>query len=72
MKTKKLGTIVELDPNKKYIMLLDASVLTEEQVEQLADSKIRDGLIIYGYKIQEGVTFIENSDRIVEIRKKDV
>jgi len=65
MKTKKLGTLVELDPNKDYIMLVDSDVIPREQIY---DIKLRNGLILFGNKITEGITFVENSDKIVDIK----
>ena len=68
MKTKKLGTIVELDPTKKYLMLIDADMMAEEEAMKIVEGGIRDGMVIYAHKIREGVTFVENSDKIVEVK----
>ena len=68
MKTKKLGTLVELDPSKEYIMLFDADIIPIEQVYRI---KIENGLKICAHKIMEGITFVENSDKIVDIRVRE-
>ncbi len=65
MKINRLGTLVELDPNKEYIMLFDTDIIPIEQVYKI---KIENGLKICAHNIMEGVTFIENSDKIVDIK----
>ena len=69
MKTNKLGTLVELDPQKEYIMFIDASVMSIEDASSV--KRPLNGTIFYGKNIQEGVTFVENSNKIVDIKIKD-
>ena len=71
MKTNKLGTLVELDPQKEYIMFIDASVMSIEDASRIKFPLPLNGTIFHGKNIQEGVTFVENSNKIVDIKIKD-
>ena len=66
MEVKNDGVLVELDPKKEYIMLIESDFMTQEQVSQI--QKPLDGMILYGQNIAKGVKFIENSDKIVGIK----
>ena len=59
MKTNKLGTLVELDPQKEYIMFIDASVMSIEDASRIKFPLPLNGTIFHGKNIQEGVTFVE-------------
>lgn len=67
IKVKNAGTLIELDPNKKYIMLIDAEAMSEEHVAAI---KLENGSIIFGPDILSHIVFIENSDKIVDIKIK--
>ena len=66
MKVKNAGVLVELDPKKEYIMLIDAEVLSEEHARNIKPPL--NGMIFYGSSIAKGITFVENSDKIVGIK----
>ena len=68
MKTNNLGTIVELDKTKQYIMLVDATAMSREQASEI---RIENGLIIFPPEIQGKITFVENSDRIIDVKVKE-
>ena len=68
MKTNNLGTIVELDKTKQYIMLVDATAMSREQASEI---RIENGLIIFAPEIQGKITFVENSDRIIDVKVKE-
>ena len=66
MEIKNDGVLVELDPKKEYIMLIESDFMTQEQASQIKQPL--NGLILYGHNIAKGVKFIENSDKIVGIK----
>lgn len=66
MKTNKLGTIVELDPTKNYIMLIDETAMP---IEHIANIKLDNGTIIVAKDIGDNIKFVENSERIIDIQQ---
>ena len=66
MKVKNKGALIELDPNKEYIMLIEASMMSEEQVTQIKAPL--NGKVIYAHNIMKGIKFVENSNKIVGIK----
>ena len=65
MEIKKQGQILELDPNKKYLMFIKAHTLLAKAAKQ-GLLKIKDGNIYFVGSLDE-FRFVENSDRITEI-----
>lgn len=66
---KIVGQIVELDPNKKYVMLVDRDVLSGEDMQVLAlhMQKQEGSFMTITLPSFDAVTFVENSDRIVDV-----
>ena len=66
---KVVGQIVELDPNKKYMMLIERNVLSEEDMQLLALTlqKQEGTLMAITLPKFDCIRFVENSDRIVEV-----
>ena len=66
---KVVGQIVELDPMKKYVMLIERDVLTPEDMQLLAlhMQKQEGGLMTITLPTFDCIKFVENSDRIVEV-----
>lgn len=68
---KMVGQIVELDPNKKYVMLIKRNVLTPEDMQLLAlhMQKQEGSMLAITLPDFEAIQFVENSDRIVDIQE---
>lgn len=66
-----VGQIVELDPNKKYVMLVERNVLTPEDMQLLAlhMQKQEGSLLAITLPNFDAIKFVENSDRVVEVRE---
>lgn len=69
---KVVGQIVELDPNKKYIMLIKRDVLSAEDMQLLALNmqKQEGSFMTITLPEFDAVQFVENSDRIVDVAEK--
>ena len=58
------GCLIELDPKKKYIFILDKRRVSHHDILQFAKRKIKDGNI---YLLDlDGVKIVENSDRVIQ------
>lgn len=68
---KVVGQIVELDPNKKYVMLIERNVLTAEDMQLLAlhMQKQEGSLLTITLPSFDKIKFVENSDRVVEVQE---
>ena len=68
---KMVGQIVELDPNKKYVMLIQRNVLSEDDMRVLALhlQKQEGALLSITLPNFDAIQFVENSDRIVDIQE---
>lgn len=66
---KVVGQIIELDPNKKYVMLVERNILTEEDMRVLAlhMQKQEGSLLSITLPNFECIKFVENSDRIIDV-----
>lgn len=66
---KVVGQIVELDPNKKYVMLIERNVLTDEDMQLLALTmqKQEGSLLTITLPHFDCIKFVENSERIVDV-----
>lgn len=60
---------MELDPNKKYVMLIEKDILTPEDMQLLAlhMQKQEGSLMAITLPNFDAIKFVENSDRIVEV-----
>lgn len=69
---KVVGQIVELDPNKKYVMLIERNILSAEDMQVLAlhMQKQEGSLMTITLPHFDCIEFVENSDRVVEVREK--
>ena len=67
---KKIGNIIELDPNKKYIMILDSKEIPIDAARKIINTKLENGTIILIPNPERAITFVENSDRIINIFQK--
>lgn len=67
---KVVGQIVELDPDKKYVMLIERNVLTPEDMQLLAlhMQKQEGSLMAITLPHFDAVRFVENSDRVVDVQ----
>ena len=68
---KMVGQIVELDPNKKYVMLIQRNVLTPEDMQLLALhlQKQEGSMLAITLPNFDAIQFVENSDRVVDIQE---
>lgn len=68
---KVVGQIVELDPNKKYVMLVERNILTPEDMQLLAlhMQKQEGSLMTITLPHFDAIRFVENSDRIVDVQE---
>ena len=66
---KVVGQIVELDPNKKYVMLIQRDVLSPEDMQLLAlhMQKQEGSLLSITLPNFDAIKFVENSDRVVDV-----
>lgn len=66
---KVVGQIVELDPNKKYVMLIERNILTPEDMQVLAlhMQKQEGSLLTITLPHFDAIKFVENSDRVVDV-----
>lgn len=66
---KVVGQLVELDPTKKYIMLVERNVLTPEDMQLLALTlqKQEGTLMAITLPHFDAIKFVENSDRVVDV-----
>ena len=66
---KVVGQIVELDPNKKYVMLIQRDVLSPEDMQLLAlhMQKQEGSLLSITLPNFDSIKFVENSDRVVDV-----
>lgn len=70
---KTIGQIIELDPEKHYIMLLDQMEVSGENASEIFKEVISSGnriSAIYVPKIGT-VRFIENSNKIIDVKLDD-
>ena len=70
---KVVGQIVELDPNKKYVMLVDSDAMSENDIKLLTDALTAQQHALLTISLPSGfesVTFVENSDRIIDVVSK--
>lgn len=71
---KIVGQIVELDPEKKYVMLVDADQMSADDVKYLGDllTAQKDNMVTIALPNGfQTIKFVENSDRIVDVVLKD-
>lgn len=71
---KVIGQIVELDPEKKYVMLVDADQMSPDDIKYLADLLTAQKDNMVAIALPNGfqtIKFVENSDRIVDVVLKD-
>jgi len=68
-KVKEGGALVELDPKKNYIMLIDASAFTKEEASEVVRmvGRGKNGGI-WARGILEGVRFVEYSSNIIGVK----
>lgn len=66
---KVVGQIVELDPNKKYVMLIERDILSAEDIQLLAlhMQKQEGSLMSITLPNFDCIKFVENSDRVVDV-----
>ena len=65
-----VGQILELDPEKKYVMLINADSISENDIKLITDmlTAQKDSLITIALPNGfESIKFVENSDRIVDV-----
>ena len=69
MRVKKLGTVLELDPKKQYILVVKKGSVLETEV-RAGHIEMANGRIFFVGSMTE-FKFVENSNRItsVEIKK---
>ncbi len=67
---KKVGQLIELDPEKKYVMLIERNVLSEEDMKVLALhlQKQEGSLLAITLPNFEQIQFVENSDKIIDVQ----
>ncbi len=67
---KKVGQLIELDPEKKYVMLIEKNILTEEDMQLLGLhlQKQEGSLLTITLPNFDCIQFVENSDKIVDIQ----
>jgi len=68
---KVVGQIVELDPNKKYVMLIERNILSAEDMQVLAlhMQKQEGSLMTIVLPHFDCIKFVENSDRVIEVQE---
>lgn len=68
---KKVGQLIELDPDKKYIMLIERDILTAEDMQVLAlhMQKQEGSLMAITLPNFDAIQFVENSDKVVDIQE---
>jgi hypothetical protein len=68
---KVVGQLVELDPNKKYVMLIERNILTPDDMQLLAlhMQKQEGSLLSITLPHFDCIRFVENSDRIVDVQE---
>lgn len=69
-----VGQILELDPEKKYVMLIDADQMSVDDVKYLGDllTTQKDSMVTIALPNGfQTIKFVENSDRIVDVVLKD-
>lgn len=66
---KVVGQLIELDPNKKYVMLIERDILSEEDMRVLAlhMQKQEGAMLAITLPHFDAIKFVENSDRVVDI-----
>ncbi len=66
---KVVGQIVELDPNKKYVMLVKKDIFTPEDMQLLAlhMQKQEGSLMTITLPEFDSIRFVENSERVVDV-----
>jgi hypothetical protein len=71
---KKVGQLIELDPNKKYIMLIEKDILTSEDMQTLAlhMQKQEGSLMAITLPHFDCIEFVENSDRVMDVQEVGV
>lgn len=70
---KIVGQIVQLDPEKKYIMLIDKNVLSADDMQLLSLhlQKQEGSFLSITLPNFDAIRFVENSDRIVDVQLKE-
>ncbi len=68
---KIIGQIVELDPDKKYVMLVERNVLSQEDMQMLAlhMQKQEGSFMTITLPHFDAIRFVENSDRVVDVQE---
>ena len=68
---KVVGQIVELDPNKKYVMLIERDILSAEDMQVLAlhMQKQEGSMMTITLPNFDCIKFVENGDRIVDVQE---
>lgn len=69
---KKVGQVIELDANKKYVMLIKADAMSENDVKLITDALTaqQNNLLTICLPELESIEFVENSDRIIDVVAK--
>ena len=64
------GQIIELDPSKKYIMMVKRGTVLAKMLHSIGHRQLlRNGSILFTDTFKE-FKLIENSDRIIDIREE--
>lgn len=69
-----VGQILELDPEKKYVMLVEAGQMSENDIKLLTDALVAQKDSMFTIALPNGfetIRFVENSDRIVDVVAKE-
>lgn len=68
---KVVGQLVELDPNKKYIILIERNILSDEDMRVLAlhMQKQEGSLMAITLPHFDCIKFVENADRVIDIQE---
>lgn len=66
---RQVGQVIELDPEKKYVMLIEKNILTDEDMKVLAlhMQKQEGSLLAITLPHFDAIKFVENSDRVVDV-----
>ncbi len=66
---RQVGQVIELDPEKKYVMLIEKNILTDEDMKVLAlhMQKQEGSLLAITLPHFDAIKFVENSDRVIDV-----
>ena len=67
---KKIGQLIELDPNKQYILMIDSSCMERDHVAQASRMlQEKRSFTLAGIGLPKKVVLIEHKGRIVNIKQ---